>query len=525
MSRNDIRSIDSEADALVAIAADKNGDLYGITHSSSLVKIDKTTGEYTTIGPTGVTLDQDFYKQSATFDMRSGKLYWVALLPDSNSALFEVNTTTGKATKIGDLPHGEEVVALYVPESKVADGAPKCINDLQAEFLDGSLSGSVSFTMPENNMIDKALSGEQTYVISVNGVAVLTGNANPGEKVKQNISVKNGENKISVITKNDAGESDIAKVSLWAGYDEPNPIKDINLNIDSETGVANLKWPAVTEGVHGGYIDKKGVKYKIVRQPDNKVVAKAATETSFQETLPTKIVKKYSYDVTPLNGEVYGKTTTSSTVCIGKQYELPYSEDFSDPNVFKSFVTIDANNDTNTWNIGTKKVSYKYSSTNDADDWLLTPEIYMDGTHAVKFSVKAGTTLSSFTERMAIYYGQGDDPTKYTQLVAPVELSSMKTLTADFIPSSAGKYRIGFHAISDKGKYSLDVTDINLTEGALLAGPAVIDNLKATAATDGTMNTTITFTAPTKTTGGNALTNISKIEVYRNDRSSVLLHP
>jgi hypothetical protein len=53
MSRNDIRSIDSEADALVAIAADKNGDLYGITHSSSLVKIDKTTGEYTTIGPTG----------------------------------------------------------------------------------------------------------------------------------------------------------------------------------------------------------------------------------------------------------------------------------------------------------------------------------------------------------------------------------------------------------------------------------------------------------------------------------------
>lgn len=514
-TRTDIRQITSASDALIAIAANKNGELYGITRASKLVKIDKETGNYTEIGETGVTLEQAFYLQSATFDKRSGKLYWAALLPNDASALFEVDTTTGKATKINDFPNGEEIVALYIPESSAADGAPVRVSDLNIDFPNGQLTGNVTFTMPDKDMAGNELKGNLTYTINVNGSLYATETAAAGEKINKSLTLQKGNNKLTVITENEAGKSDTAKVITWIGYDEPDAVKSVTLNINAESGKADVSWSPVYKGVHNGYIEN--IKYEVVRQPDNVVVAEATSDTTFTETLPTEAIKRYSYTITPINGSERGASTTSNTVRIGNKYELPYNEDFTDPDVFDSFTIIDSNNDYCSWEIYNGNATYSYSSSNDADDWLLTPEIYIDGLHAVKFSVKAGTTLESYPERIAIYYGTGEDPTKYTELIAPTELTSMETLTAEFLPKAAGNYRIAFHAISEKNHYNLNVTDISLSEGTLLAAPAAVENLTVTAAPNGGKGSTISFIAPTKTYDGNALTGITKIETYRNE--------
>ncbi|WP_156930661.1 hypothetical protein [Prevotella falsenii] len=93
-------------------AANKQGEIYAISEGGNLYKVDKTNGAVTKIGFTGVKPDK--YVQSAAFDMRTGKLYW-ASQETNGSHLYEVNTQTGAATRIGSFPDHEEVTCLYVP--------------------------------------------------------------------------------------------------------------------------------------------------------------------------------------------------------------------------------------------------------------------------------------------------------------------------------------------------------------------------------------------------------------------------
>lgn len=83
---------------MLAIAADAEGTLFGIASDGVLYKVDKETAALTKIGSTGIT--PAAYIQSATFDWLSGKLYWATTLTTDIAGLYEVDTTTGKATLV-----------------------------------------------------------------------------------------------------------------------------------------------------------------------------------------------------------------------------------------------------------------------------------------------------------------------------------------------------------------------------------------------------------------------------------------
>ena len=103
------------------IAVNSRGELYAIDASGNVYRIDKTDGRLNTIGNVGFK-SQDQY-MSATFDLRTDKLYWIGFINNGKSTnatdgtnttlapslggrdtgVFEIDTNTGAATLIGEL--------------------------------------------------------------------------------------------------------------------------------------------------------------------------------------------------------------------------------------------------------------------------------------------------------------------------------------------------------------------------------------------------------------------------------------
>lgn len=92
---NTTSSIGSLGTNIRVLACDINGQLWGINYSGYLYKIDKTTAGLTYVGSTGQSAYSSI--QSAGFDHKTGKLYW---LNSDYGYLYEVNTETGQTTRL-----------------------------------------------------------------------------------------------------------------------------------------------------------------------------------------------------------------------------------------------------------------------------------------------------------------------------------------------------------------------------------------------------------------------------------------
>lgn len=84
-----------------------------------------------------------------------------------------------------------------------------------------------------------------------------------------------------------------------------------------------------------------------------------------------------------------------------------YSTDFEGADEFAKWTVVDANNDGVTWVYDAEgsqsKVFYAYSSSNVADDWLISPAITPTATG--KLMVQYTTYGTSYGEKLAVYTG------------------------------------------------------------------------------------------------------------------------
>ena len=83
---------------MIGIAADLEGNLYGVDLADNLYSIDKTTGAETLIGALGIDLN---YAQDIGYDRTNGILYGNFYLGGGTGGLYTVDVTTGVATQIG----------------------------------------------------------------------------------------------------------------------------------------------------------------------------------------------------------------------------------------------------------------------------------------------------------------------------------------------------------------------------------------------------------------------------------------
>lgn len=498
---------------LVAMAATPDGKLYGIDLEGTLYRISTADGTTTAVGSTGIVAGS--YYQSATADPKTGLIYWATVSPSQQSALYRIDPQTAKAEKVTDFAGSEQLAFLYAP-TEIEAGAPATPTDVKVSFPKGALTGTVTFTVPTLTHGGEALTGAVNYTVEAGGQKLM-GTAQPGQAVSQPLTLEAGETQFTVTLSNAAGTGDKVKLTAWIGPDTPKAATDVSLSVD-EANKATLTWAAPSEGTHGGYVDPAALTYDILRLPDSTAVATGTKGTTYSEVIKVGSYDVYSYEVTARQGTLAAAPAASNKVALGSALTVPYAEDFSGKG-FDKYTVIDTNHDGITWRQSYGVAAYAYSDDNDADDWLVTPPIRLEQgkVYDLGYTLQGG---AYYTERYAVAYGEGTDPTTYATLVAPTDIAPSATASEQShsltVPKT-GDYSLAFHALSPAGSMGISIDNVSLTLAALATAPDSVTALKATAAPEGRLSVTLTAKAPARTVEGKTLTEIKAVELRRGD--------
>ncbi len=514
-----------------SIACDSNGQLWGIAGnysgndciSSTLYKINKSTGALTKIGDTGFDCA---YMSDMTFDLKTDKLYWTVSPSDYTGFLAEVNTVTGAASVVYMFPDNEEVTGLVIPAPIAADGAPAAVANAKAEFAGGALTGTVSFTAPTTLFDGTPATGELTYSVKANGVEVASGTTTFGAEVSDEITMAaEGVYDFSITVANAAGISPAANVKgIFVGKDTP-AAPSVTVTYDKESNTATVTWTAVTGTVNGGYMDASAVTYTVTRYPDEVVVAENIKATTVTDKLPdTDGMSKYYYEVVATCDGLSSAPGLSPEIMTGSGLVPPFLMTFDDYTSLEYFTIIDANGDGDTWKAAEGHVRVDYNRFfGPMDDWLITPPIKLEAGELYDVYADLWAQASGYTERVEIYMGTA--PTvegMTTMLLSPTDISTtmynpFKFSKAITVPE-AGMYYIGFHGISEADKYYLNLDNFGVTAPRTGDGPAMVTDLMALTDPTGALKATVSFVTPTKAINGKALTSLDKVVLSRDGK-------
>ena len=200
--------------------------------------------------------------------------------------------------------------------------------------------------------------------------------------------------------------------------------------------------------------------------------------------------------------------------------QLPWANGMNTDEEFEWFTVIDANNDGLTWHRYENQASYKYSSDNQADDWLLTPAFRLEAGKYYSLSFVASASSFSYAEQFEVK--MGTSPTAEAMTADVIPLTSTDNELGDTVQnklitvSQSGVYYFGIHVVSPADQASLRIDNVVVDE-TVIDAPAAVADLKAVADEEKPA-AHITFTAPTTTIAGDALTDITKAELLRNDQ-------
>lgn len=505
----------------VTVAANSKGQVFGIGYDGVLYEFDKQTGVPTRIGSTGLS---PRYSASGCFDLRTDKFYWECMEADVEANIYEVDTTDGSVRLVTTLPDSSEMYGMFIPVPEAEDDAPAAVSTLNVAFAGNSLSGAISFTMPNKTFVGAPLSGMLGYAVKVNEEVVSEGTAEAGTDVSLPVSVaKEGSYRISVTASNEVGNGSVSKIECWIGSDIPQEVPGLKL-VKRQANELYLSWSAPASTVHGGYMDPSGIRYKIVRMPDNKTLADAWQQTEYTDVITQQeSLVTYWYEVTAINDTQESYPAASNKVSVGVA-ETPFFESFDDEDGFALFDVVDANNDGETWIFDeiTQAARIKYSAADNytapKDDWLFTPLMAMKADRLYKLAFKTRCYSPQYAERFEVKMGTEASVAAMTMDVLPVTnvTNNELQLTEKYVTVAAdGNYTFGIHACSLADKFYLYVDDVLVEEGPLLGTPGSVSALAVTAGENGQYKATLSFKAPIKTVDDKALSEISKIDIYR----------
>ncbi|MBR6333914.1 MAG: choice-of-anchor J domain-containing protein [Bacteroidales bacterium] len=145
---------------------------------------------------------------------------------------------------------------------------------------------------------------------------------------------------------------------------------------------------------------------------------------------------------------------------------IPYMCNFSNPMQNALWTIVDGNNDEHSFDFSSyaNYAYYQYHSTNNADDWLISPGFQFTGSEYLIFDYR--TASSSYYEKFQIV-AIGADTIPITT-VMEVNNTTSQTMSVD-LSALHGLYRIGFHCVSLADQYTLYLTNVNVVTPPFLS--------------------------------------------------------
>lgn len=448
------------------LAFDNANQLWVITYGGVLNKVDKNTGAMTVVGETGI---KPTVNGSAAFDMKTGKLYW-AVKNASGSFVYEVNTTTAEAVKVMDVPDGQQLMGMYIPEPLAEDGAPAAVTKIHYDFFDGELQGMLVFDVPDTTFDDQPASGPVTYMVTIGDERPITGSTTFGATgvMVPFVVEQSGKVTVSVQLKNEVGYSPVTKFEAYVGYGKP--MTPANAQLTYANGKMQLSWDAVTSVVNDeGYLGT--MKYTVVRKTNSgdETVADGIEATNFEEAIaePESGLASYTYEIKAVNGDMTSEAPASASLTIGS-VALPYENAFETEDDFKALTAINVEPASKTWvwSKSGQNVTIGYDKAYSKDDWLITPPVNLHKGYTYTVSVSAKSQNSRYPEKVALAWGSAPTAAGMDQeIVAPAEAPTTATVySGTFTAPETMKAYIGVHACSEKDMSTLTIDDFKVTE-------------------------------------------------------------
>lgn len=172
----------------VTLACSPEGRLFSMSSGGTLFEFDANTGLMVkAFEHSGV--ESQFKRQSACFDHKTGKMYWNGYvnsgkgvndwgswsnLPDRewrtnhkfDTALYEVDTETGKATKIADIPNRIAFSALWVVGADGTDVVPSAVEAVEVE----PVAGDTQIYNAAGQLVSKSSMTKGLYIVKQGNV-------------------------------------------------------------------------------------------------------------------------------------------------------------------------------------------------------------------------------------------------------------------------------------------------------------------------------------------------------------------
>lgn len=505
---------------LAAVAADANGQIFAIGTDGILYKVEKEIGKLTSIGSTGLKVGTQLC--SGTIDQKRGDFYWAVCPEGGKSGLYTVDLSTGKAEFLYEFPNEEVYLGIYVEEPLAEDGAPAVATALTADFQDGSTTGHISFEVPTLTFAGETLTGDVTYTIKANDVEVATEQTTPGAKVAKELTLPAGMTTVEVYLSNAAGKGPSVRTSLFIGKDAPKQVQDLAVEATDVPDQIKISWKAPVETVNGGYLDVNGLRYKLVRKSDNKVLAEDMAATSFVDEITTAYQQSVWYEVTSFVGDMSGESAESNALVVGDYCQLPYYEPFDTPHSMDLFTIINVHNDKYTWKYDDSRqlATCPYDFNNPKNDWLILPPFKLESDFVYRLSFNTSTKRvlpESFEIRMGKSNTVADMTTVImadTTITTDEYVTDIESLFENNIQvAETGIYYIGIHATSEPQMADLRLDNIKLEAVSAQSAPEAVSDLKAVSAENGKLEAILTFVTPSKSISGADLTTLTKVEV------------
>lgn len=310
----------------------------------------------------------------------------------------------------------------------------------------------------------------------------------------------------------------IKKVVFTFVSSSNNKLAAEGLVVDGATGTWTGSANEIAFTATGGkaFIQKIEIEYEGTLTP--------GAEYSYTDNAEDLTVGTHVYQVIPYNTSGIGVKSEEKSIFLSVAYDVPHTFDFSE-DLLDLFGVIDNNGDGKTWSWSASNGAYyPYSSSNAADDYLITMPFKLKA--GKKYNVIVTARNSGYDEKFEVLAGKEPTVAGLTEKVIPET-----TISADdeatnsvwneyegtFAPAEDGSYNFAIHATSDANMFNLCVSMLTVELAPEETAPAAIADFAVAAGAEGALEANLSFTAPAKAINGNALEGNVDVKIYRDN--------
>ncbi|MCQ2254343.1 MAG: hypothetical protein MJZ29_02515 [Bacteroidaceae bacterium] len=501
--------------SIQTIAAANDGNLYGIDSEGNLWDINKRNGRLgDIIDETGII---PFSMQSATFNEKTGDMYWTSFDKNATSTLIRFYFTDEYVghESMGTIGNHSEIIGLYADPYAASTTAPAAPTDFNvAPASMGIKAATLTWINPTVDNDDAPIKGNISIQIYRNDKLIATlADLEPGSEGEYlDNNVEEGVVTYRLVPVSAQGEGRAAvSVPTYVGIDFPGAVVSAKAEKTGNGNDVQITWKKPVIGMNNGWFDDSKLTYSIVRQPDGVKVATDITATSFTDNTISQ-TKGYSYQITAKSQKGEGVVAETNIVVAGTALEVPYSSNFSDDEDFRLWTIIDGDGDGETWYrennyAGTADWFMKYMSQSmlspnaKNNDWFISAPIHLDANkyYSLSYAIRLMSSNGLFPCNYTITLGESNTIESQTQQLAVVDgeenMIVFENHSVAVHVDKTGDYCIGFQL---RNRVPAQITNISIVEEQPI--DAAISDLKGTSLP--VKNSEQTYTAVVTNKGG-----------------------